>query len=198
MQACGLFELDGVSDRKDSFITRCSENISPISCAKPRIAPKSVFDCSRIGGLTQYMLSTASKYLVGSSYSIISLRIWKTISWCRLFKTQIHLRTAQLRWRFSCFCRSTPCTCVMPVLWRRPLTWLSAWCPNTLKRPSSSAPCTPSLWSPFFSVLLRYLRYSADGSVISTTSDSYTQRHIKWLRVTTCDTFSASFYWAHG
>lgn len=27
--------------------------------------------CSRIGGLAQYMLGTASKYLVGPNYSII-------------------------------------------------------------------------------------------------------------------------------
>lgn len=76
----------------------------------------------------------------------------------------------------SVFLRSTHSTCVMRVLSKRPLMWLSVWCPNTLRRPSSSAPCTPSLWSPSSSVWPRYSRYSADGSVISTTNDSfYTQ-----------------------
>lgn len=122
-----------------------------------------------------------------------------------LYRIEKHLRIAQSRLGssdnhgsittscFSFFSRSTHCTCVMPVLWKRPLMWLSAWCPNTLKRPSSSVPCTPSLWSPYFFVLPRYLRYYADDSVISTTSDSYTQGHIKWLRVKIYDTISASF-----
>lgn len=77
----------------------------------------------------------------------------------------------------SFFPRSTRSTCVMPVLWKRPLMWLSAWCPNTLKKPSSSVPCTPSPWSPYFSVLLRYSRYSADGLVTSTTNDPKKQTH---------------------
>lgn len=72
--------------------------------------------------------------------------------------------------------RFMPCTCVTPALWRRPLTWLNAWYQNTLRRPSSSAPCTPSPSSPYFCASLRYLRSSAGGSVISTTSDTNGER----------------------
>lgn len=63
----------------------------------------------------------------------------------------------------------------MPVLWKRPLTWPSAWYPNTLRRPFFLVPCTRSLWSPFFCVSLRSLRYSADGLVISAINDTFVQ-----------------------
>lgn len=77
--------------------------------------------------------------------------------------------------------RSTRCSCVTPVLWKRPLTWRGAWCQNTLRKPSSSVPCTPSPSSPFSSVSPRYSRYCADVSVTSTTSDTCTRVHVRLL-----------------